>query len=120
MGIVAIVSVAAGLGFLLALRRQINKIADEEGDEHVSWLLRWGARGCALLAFLGVIGLVDAYIYKLPSPFEPEQVTLPAKPKPVPEAEPPKLKDAPKPDPMKEAKAQHRQALDEFAKEATQ
>ena len=57
MGIVSVILFAAGFGFLLALRRKINEVADREGDEDISWVLQWGARGCALLALVGVVGV---------------------------------------------------------------
>ena len=122
MGIVSIISVVAGLAFMVALYRRINVIADEEGDEyeHVSWALRWGARFCALVAVLGVVGIVDSYIYKLPSPFEPGEAELPARHKAQAPAELPEIKTAEKPDPMKDAKDQHDEALEEFSREAKQ
>lgn len=120
MGVASIVSVVAGLAFMVALYRRINLIADEEGDEHVSWVLRWGARFCALVAVVGTVGIVDAYVYKLPSPFDPGEAELPAKHVPRERAEKPEIKKAEKPDPMKDAKAEHDQALDEFEKAAKQ
>lgn len=120
MGIVSVIAIAAGIGFLIALRRQINKAADEEGDEQVSWGLRWAARGCALVAILGVVGVVDAYVYPLPSPFEAPAADLPAKseaPEPREDTEKPSAAAS---DPMKDAQEQHREALDDFEKRAAQ
>lgn len=120
MGIVSVISVVAGLAFMVALHRRMNKIADEEGDEHVSWLIRWGARASLLVALVGAVGMVDAYVYKLPSPFDPGEAELPAKSIPREQAEVPEIKAAEKPDPMKDAKARHDAALDEFEKDAKQ
>jgi hypothetical protein len=120
MGIVSVISVVAGLAFMVALHRRMNLIAEEEGDEHVSWLIRWGARASLLVALLGTVGLVDAYIYQLPSPFDPDEIELPAEHEPSTAAEAPEIKPAEKPDPMKEAKDQHDEALEEFSREAKQ
>lgn len=121
MGIVAVISLAAGLGFLLSLQLFLKKQAVEEDDENASWVLTWGSRLCAIIALCGAVGVVDAYVYPLPSPFAPEEAELPDKPeKPAEQAEAPEIKKAEKPDPMKAAKEQHAKDLDEFQESAKQ
>ncbi len=120
MGIVSVIAVVAGLAFSIALYRRLNKIADEEGDDNVSWLLQWGARFFALVAIVGTVGMVDSYIYKLPSPFDPGEAELPAKHMPSESAKKPEIKNAEKPDPMKDAKERHAEDLDEFKRKAAQ
>jgi len=120
MGIVSVIAVVAGLAFFLDAYRRIGEIADEQGDEHVSWALRWGARFAALVAVLGAVGLVDSYIYPLPSPFAPGEAELPERHEPAAPTELPEIEPAAKPDPMKDAKEQHDAALDEFTRKAEQ
>jgi hypothetical protein len=115
MGIVSITAVAAALGFLFALQRKINQVADREGDEDISWMLRWGARLAGLVAVLGIVGIVDSYIYELPNPLEKDGIELPAESTPE-LVKPVTIKKAEKPDPMKDAKKSHHEALDEFGK----
>lgn len=113
MGIVSLIALAAGIGFFISLRHKINQLAEEEKDRDVSWMLRWGARFSALIAVLGIVGMVDSYIYKFPNVFQPPEAELPAKSEAA-DMEVPDIKPADKPDPMKDAKAEHRKDLDEF------
>ena len=118
MGIVSIIAVAAGIGFLFALRRKINEIADEEKDEHLSWVYTWGARLSGLIAVLGIVGIVDNYIYELPNPLERDGIELPDEPTNVEPAKDVEIKPAAKPDPMKDAQEDHQDAMDDFEKRA--
>jgi hypothetical protein len=117
MGIISITLVAAGIGFLFALQKRIAKIAKEEGDDNISWTLSWGSRFCGLVAFLGLVGVVDSYVYKLPNPFDGPTADLPAD-TPKEEIAVPPIKKVEKPDPMKGAKEQHEKDLDEFQESA--
>jgi hypothetical protein len=119
MGIISITLLAAGIGFLFALQKRIEKIADEEGDEHVSWTLSWGSRFCGLIAVLGLVGVIDSYVYKLPNPFDGPTADLQAD-TPKEEIDVPPIKKVEKPDPMKDAKDEHEKALDEFSDKAEQ
>lgn len=118
MGIVSIIAVAAGIGFLFALRRKINEIAEEEKDDRLAWVYTWGARLSGLIAVLGIIGIVDSYIYELPNPLERDGIELPDKPTNVEPVEDVEIKPASKPDPMKEAQEDHQGAMDDFEKRA--
>jgi len=113
MGIISLTLLFAGIGFLFALQKRVDKIAKEEGDDNVAWTLRWGAKFCGLIAILGLVGVVDSYIYKLPNPIEGPSADLP-KETPKEDIVVPEIKKVEKPDPMKDAKADHEKAIDEF------
>jgi len=115
MGIISLTLLFAGIGFLFALQNRVNKIAKEEGDDNVAWTMRWGAKFCGLIAILGLVGVIDSYIYKLPNPVGPPAAELP-KETPKEEIDVPPIKEIEKPDPMKDAKEGHRKDLDEFGK----
>lgn len=115
MGFVSVVALAAGIAFLVSLQRHMNRLADEEQDRDVSWWIRWGARASAVLALLGALGVVDAYLYDLPTPFEPPEAELPPRHVPDPrDADLPDIEQAEKPDPMRDSRERHRDALDDF------
>lgn len=117
MGIVSLIAVAAGIGFFISLTRKINEISERETDEDVSWVLTWGARFSGLIALLGVVGIVNAYIYEFPDPLEKDGIELPAEhTPPEQDGELPEIKKAEKPDPMKDAQESHRDAMDDFEK----
>ena len=115
MGIISLTLLFAGIGFLFALQKRINKIAKDEGDDNVAWTMRWGAKFCGLVAVLGLVGVLDSYVYKLPNPVGAPSADL-QKETPKVEIDVPPIKKAEKPDPMKDAKEQHRKDLDEFGK----
>lgn len=116
MGIVSVVALVAGIAFLISLQRYMNRLADQECDEDVAWWIRWGARASALVALVGALGVVDAYVYDFPSPFEAPEAELPDKAEPALPAERPEIREVAKPDPMGDAREDHGKAMDDFEK----
>ena len=81
---------------------------------------REGRGGEEVNAVLGLVGIIDSYIYKLPNPFDGPTAELDEKELPKETLTVPPIKKIAKPDPMGDAKEEHGKALDEFSNKAEQ
>lgn len=120
MGIISAIAVIFGIAFFISLRLRLKSIAKDEsdGDENLFWALVWAGRLAGLVALLGILGLIDGYIYPIPTPFHPPEAKLESLSgdSPLNRSDLPKIKDPQKSDPMKAARDGHESALSDFEK----
>ena len=120
MGIISVIAVLAGFYCVYHFQKNARKLSRDSVDEVDASMLRWGSRAGVLVIVLGLVGVVDTYVYKLPNPFDgPKTELAQPKPKAAPE-KPTEARETVKPDPMGDAKAEHKAALEDFKQSSAQ
>ena len=69
---------------------------------------------------MGLVAVVDGYIYKLPNPFDGPKTELPQARPQAPSEKPTEAREVVKPDPMGDAKAEHKADLEAFKEASAQ
>lgn len=118
MGVVSVVVFAGFVALLVVAALKINEVRKRQDDEDVGWALKLATAAFLFGVVVSGVWVVNTYFVKIETPFDPPGAELSERPAPVADPEPTEIKPTEKSDPVKEAKDEHREALDEFQERA--